>query len=147
MAADLYLYALPDDAETRALFEHGFHSYESFEEEFQEGIVLSESRDEARRLIYFGLHDRVHIGPLSFLKASMDGDGKWLPGPVMGVLSVVPEDTLVPNVANLQQRVTVAMNVRDTSHYRRNRWRGGSRREVKRFFQRNPGKLIAAMVE
>lgn len=146
MAADLYIYAVPDTAENRDLIAR-IDAHCNADGEFGYEIT-----DEYRAMVekLFGEHpdypDRVHISAMTTMHGA---DPYWFPLPAQNVLRVFG-DEMSPRVANraLSATVTAAMNVVDRSHYRK--WREGKvqpRKRVKQFFARNEGALVFAEVD
>lgn len=155
MAADLILYALEDtpavrDAITRLaevdlIGETGPDG--DLDKEFT--VMSSEEWDATRAAA--GLDSprspQIEVGPLSLLKASLDGDAdRYLPGPIQGIIEVLEGEPLHEITPMLTTQIMVAMNRPDHSTYRD--WkRGATRREVKRFLTENTGRLLHAEVE
>ncbi len=144
MAADLYLYAVPDTAENRDLIAR-IVEYRNAGGEF--GYDLTDEYNlMMEKLLWNSYPDQVHISSLT----TMNGlDPYWFPLPAQNVLRVFG-DEMSPRVANraLSATVTSAMNVADHSHYRD--WRESNvqpRKRVKQFFACNNGALVFAQID
>lgn len=85
----------------------------------------------------------LSIGPVSYLKAVMFDDRRWLPAPT----AAVSDMWAVPQVVT-PVRITatmVAMNRPDRSAYRnRRRWPRANRRRVKRWLTAQTGSIVWA---
>lgn len=144
MAADLYLYAVPDTAENRDLIVR-IVEYRNAGGEF--GYDLTDEYNlMMEKLLWNSYPDQVHISALTTMNGA---DPYWFPLPAQNVLRVFGEE-MQPRVANraLSATVTTAMNVADRSHYRK--WREGHvqpRKRVKQFFARNEGALVFAQID
>ena len=133
--------------------EHGF-----------EMIELVEGHDEGVSNLHEWFEfDRIPIGPFSTMKAGLDRDRRWLPGPVVSLsrcLGIAQPVVLTPAKA---AEIMVALNVADHSYYkdiakqhlgykagRRRNWRGyytmftprrHKRQQVKRWLAAQMGDL------
>jgi len=142
MAADLYLYAVPDTAENRDLIAR----IDAHRNTHEFGYELTDEYSAMMEKLCGSYPDQVHISALTTMNGA---DPYWFPLPAQNVLRVFG-DEMSPRVANraLSATVTSAMNVVDRSHYRH--WREGNvqpRKRVKQFFARNEGALVFAQID
>lgn len=147
MSADLYLNAI-EGTERNVSLVQAVRDLQFSDDGF---IEYTDEYVKAIYRMYAEVEDRVHIGEVSFAKASLANDRYWIPAAVTNVLNVFGGEFIFKNAGRaLSADVTASMNAPDRSHYRtwHRRHRGPSRRRaVKQFFARNDGLLVFAAVE
>lgn len=139
MAADVMLYAVDDTVENRQLIRDA-------------DAYLNGRLDSSDAL--YALHDDsdvVGVSAVSFGKATTKTFDYWVPGPVQGLFRAMRGE-LMPKVITegLSKDILAAINVSDRSHYRT--WERGyskveRKRRVKRFLERNVGRLVFVEID
>lgn len=95
-------------------------------------------------------YDRIDIGPFSTMKAGLDNDNRWLPGPIVSLSRYLELGKPVIVTPAKAAEIMVALNVADNSYYKKWKNRHGSyryrrvhrRQWVKKFLAQHQGDLV-----
>lgn len=139
MAADAMLYAVDDTVENRQLI--------------RDADAYLNGRLDSPDALY-ALHensDLVGVSAVSFGKATSETFDYWVPGPVQGLFRAMRGE-MMPKVITegLSKDILSAINTADRSHYRaweRRYSRVERKRRVKRFLERNVGRLVFVEID